>query len=501
MLTVNSYPELFSTLLGWQQYQNLWGIITSTGLVFLPFISMIIRNTASPFMSQEAKSAYTISLRRIEFNLGVMFVVIMLACQPVMTLDPSVVHFKPVCNKAIDATPGNSGTTYDDAFPNIPSVKVPLWWYAIIGISHGITAASTVGLGCDPNLREEEIKLDLTRIESAPKRAEVQQFVKSCWVPAWRKYNEEKPDITQYTKKYGNGDPEWVGSHAFINMPGYYNALNAPEPIVGFPYDPQRDWAQGKNHGKWGTPTCRAWWTNANTGLFDQLKSQVNPTLWTKITSKFKQGNAEDAVIKQLVNRNWTDGYQNDEDMVGKYGGLGTGIEADVGLEIHSVSYFPKMYLVIESLPLVQAYLLMACYLFLAIALPASGFKMSTVLSLSFAIFSIIFWSYLWQLAIYVDSAMISALDPTGGIQFPTKSYSGTPLLDDMVAVVMYIAIPLFWTVFMGWAGISAGGGVSSLLDRTSGVATGAGGAALLGSALKSASKKIEMVEDEDEDD
>lgn len=492
-MAVNSYPELFTTLIGWQQYQNLWDILVHTGLAFVPFIAMIIKNTVEPFLSQEPKSAYTISLRRVEFSLAAMIITIMIACQPMLTLEPDVLHFQPVCDTAVNATPDNSGTTYDEAFPNIQPAKVPLWWYAIVGLSHGVTAAANVGLGCTPNLREEQIQLHLTRIQSAPLRAEVQQFVNACWLPAWRKYNEKKPDISEYTQQYGSSDPEWIGSHAFLGMPGYYDSFNAPEPIPGFPYDAQRDWAQGKDHGQWGTPNCKEWWSQPQVGLYDQLKAQIDPTLWNEIVSKFGQGNPEDAAIKELVSSSLTAGYQDSSGQVDNLGGgMATGLLAGLGLAWHSMSYFPKMYVMIEALPLIQAYLLMACYIFLAIALPASRYRFGTVLSLSFVIFSIIFWSYLWELAGYVDSAMIQALDPVGGFQMVSKSYGGTPVLTDMVAVLMYIIIPVFWTMFMGWAGVQVGNGVTSLIDRAGAISSGGGAAVgLIGKAASVATKVI----------
>lgn len=497
MIAVNSYPELFTTLLGWQQYQNLWGIIVHTGLAYIPFIAMIVKNTVEPFLSQEPKSAYTISLRRVEFSLLVMIVTIMIACQPFSTIQPDVIHYKPVCSPGVNATPGNSGTTYDEAFPNLQPVKLPLWWYAIIGISHGVTASATSGMGCTPKLREEEVQLHMTRIQSAPLRSEVQQFVQACWLPSWRKYNEKKPNISQYTQQYGSDDPEWIGSHAFLNMPGYYDTFSAPNPIKGFPYNQQRDWAQGKNHGQWGTPNCKTWWSKPQVGLYDQLKGQINPTLWNEITSTFSKGDAADAAIKNLVTNSLTAGYRDgtgalSADTGGAFGGVGTGLLAGIGTAWHSLSYFPKMYVMIESLPLIQAYLLMACYIFLAFAIPAAGYRFGTIMSLSFVIFSIIFWSYLWELAGYVDTAMIHALNPIGGFQVASKVYGGTEVITDMVAVLMYIVLPIFWTMFMGWAGIRVGSGVTSMIDRASAVSAGGGaGAGLVSKAASAATKLI----------
>ncbi len=479
MIAVNSYPELFTTLLGWQQYQSLWSIIVKTGLAFVPFIVMIITNTAEPFLSQSAKSAYLISLRRVEYALVTMIIVIMIACQPMMSVTPQVLHFKPACQSSINATPGNSGTTYDEAFSNLPTVKVPLWWYAVMSLSGGLTASANVGLGCVPNLREERVQLHLERIKSAPLRLETEQFIQACWLPAWRKYNQDKPNISQYTEQYGSTDPEWAGSHAFLNLPGYYDSLRAPQPIQGFPYNKQRDWVQGSNHGQWGTPTCTNWWQKPAVGLHDQLKAQIAPTLWQKGIGKATGRNPADSVIQALIGNSLTAGYREDSGVVEGMGApLITGFMAGVGLAWHGISYYPKMYVLIEALPIIQAYLLMACYIFLAIALPASRYKFSTVSSITFVIFSIIFWSYIWALAKYVDTAMLHALDPMGGFRGIAKDYGGTEGLTDMVAILMYIILPIFWTMFMGWAGIQVGNGATGMVDRAAGISSGAGAAA-----------------------
>ena len=492
MIAVNSYPELFTTLLGWQQYQNLWSIVIKTGLAFMPFMFMIVRNTAEPFLSQEAKSAYVISLRRVEFGLVTMILVVMLACQPCMTIDPQVLHFKPVCQPGVDATPGNSGTTYDEAFQNMQPVKVPLWWYGVISLSSGFTASANVGLGCVDNLREEQVQLQMSKIQSAPLRLETKEFVKACWLPSWRKYNEENPDIKSYVTKYGEADPEWPGSHAFLEMPGYYDTFKAQNPIVGFPWEKPRDWVEGDTHGQWGAPTCKDWWQKPSAGLYDSLKNQINPTLWEKIISKTEGTNASDTIIKNLISESETSGYQEDSSMVDQSGGgITTPYIADMGLLWHSLSFYPKMYLLIQALPLVQAYLLMACYVFLAIALPASRYKLSTILSIGFIIFSIIFWSYLWSLAKYVDTAMIHALNPLGGFNLQQgSSKGGTEALTDMVAILMYVALPLFWTMFMGWAGVQVGNGAAGMMDRAAGISGGACGLAG-GMAAKSLSRNI----------
>ena len=58
------------------------------------------------------------------------------------------------------------------------------------------------------------------------------------------------------------------------------------------------------------------------------------------------------------------------------------------------------------------------------------------------------------------------------------KDYGGTQALTDMVAVLMYIILPMFWTMFMGWAGIQVGNGATGMVDRAAGISSGAGAAA-----------------------
>ena len=81
-LGVQSFPELYTTLLGWKQYNSLWSIMTQTGLAFIPFIGLFIRNFIEPAKSQSAKGASETSLKRIEIDLVVMILVIMFAAQP-----------------------------------------------------------------------------------------------------------------------------------------------------------------------------------------------------------------------------------------------------------------------------------------------------------------------------------------------------------------------------------------------------------------------------------
>ena len=89
-LGVQSYPELYTTLLGWQLYDEIWDLLSQTGLAFLPFIGIVLRNITHPYTSQETKDAGSTSLRRMEVDFISTLLFIFFAVSPALTLDPTV---------------------------------------------------------------------------------------------------------------------------------------------------------------------------------------------------------------------------------------------------------------------------------------------------------------------------------------------------------------------------------------------------------------------------
>ena len=53
-MSVDSYLELFTTLFGWAFYGVLWDVLVSTGIVYLPFLGILIDNWREPAEGGEA---------------------------------------------------------------------------------------------------------------------------------------------------------------------------------------------------------------------------------------------------------------------------------------------------------------------------------------------------------------------------------------------------------------------------------------------------------------
>ena len=134
-MTVDSYLELFTTLFGWTFYNILWDVLVGTGIVFLPFLGILIDNWREPAEGGEFGTVTGLSLRRMELDLFIALLVVVLAGQPAAltplnagtlsyTPPPTLINSTPTTATATVAAPqstyGSAGFTGSPATVNIP---------------------------------------------------------------------------------------------------------------------------------------------------------------------------------------------------------------------------------------------------------------------------------------------------------------------------------------------------------------------------------------------
>ncbi len=488
-LSVTGYLALYTTLIGWQQYGNLWNLMVGTGLVFIRFIGIVANSFLEPFESQEPKSAAVIALRRLMIRIVGALLVIEFCCVPAVSLDPKVLHYEPACVTNVQvATPGNTGTTYDNQF-NVPTgVKVPVIWYLVMAVSNGFTHAATEGLTCSPiDYQTLQDQLDLSQIESAALKKETIAFYNECYIPAYSQYmsgnmtEEQAAGITQYQKQYGKNDLGWIGSQAFLNTPGFYDNLSAQEPVTGFLFNPTRDQYEGQvaNHSKWGDPVCRAWWNDPQNGLHAQLEKALPPSFLTEVIH-LGQIDAADSGIRQLIQHSFDPGMSDFGDIPRGYESLNdinnsqwaVSLAGTLGITSHQFTYYPKLYLLINALPVIQALLLLSIYALLALMIPFSSYKLHFIITGSAIIFAITFWSFLWHLVLYIDNQLIAALYPTSNNAIPNLRdilQGGSGLnarLVHFIVGTMYLALPSLFLLLCSWAGLKISNNIANIVGQ-----------------------------------
>ena len=171
-VSVDSYLELFTTLFGWAFYGVLWDVLVSTGIVYLPFLGILIDNWREPAQGGEFGSVTGLSLRRMEIELFIALLVVVLAGQPaaLTPLNASTLSYAPQATVA-DPTPATATTsdpqgTYGvTGFTGSPAtVNLPVWWHAVLSMSSGLNHAVIAGLPAASDRRTYEQQARLATI-------------------------------------------------------------------------------------------------------------------------------------------------------------------------------------------------------------------------------------------------------------------------------------------------------------------------------------------------
>jgi TraG-like protein, N-terminal region len=476
-MNVGSYLELYTTVFGWLLYDNIWDVLSETGLVYLPFIGMLVRNFAEPYRSQEAKDAATTSLRRTEIDTAVMLTVVVLAAQPFIDVSLKNLSYTKACGAGGTVSGGSSGTTYDGEFTPVAlgndTAQVPVWWYGVLALTGGLDDAIILAIPCTAELRAMKYGIENSRVTDPETRYQSEWFYQNCFVPAMVKFEQERPSLPAGLSEE---DIQWIGSEFFVNTPGYYDTFRSGIEVPGFPYDPSRDIEYDPDiyTPVNGSPTCKEWWNDGNKGLRQALKEHVEPTaldnfrtLLPASVGGITQAQAEDLAIRAMLEQEQAalTGLDELEAYTSETaGGIVSRDIAKVGALLESFTFYPKLHMIQVAAPVIQSMVLMMFYALLPFALLFSSYSIGTIVQLSIILFAIKFWTVLWAIAHWLDDHLLTALQPDSWYRFYTGSV--TPEVIDFTTGIMFVALPIFWFGLLGWAGTRVGGEISSAVGQ-----------------------------------
>ena len=373
------------------------------------------------------------------------------------------------CNVSVPAAPERTGYAPLINEMSGQTAYVPLWWYLVHSLSKGITSAATATLPCKPDLRQLRFDVQHTRIHDPILAQELKDFARSCYAPSLVRL-KQRVDSLNYQE---SRDISWVGSSRFLNEPGYYDSDHSRVPRRAWRYDIDRD-AGLPNHGKGGYPTCKQWWSDDGVGLKPRLVALVKPDVWQTFrsvgTSKQQQ---EEVVLRSLVSPRNMAVSQGGR----TYPGYGGNVEgtffnalsrsfATAGHAVSSLAVFPAFDSLRQALPMVQAILQMALIICIPLVTVFSAYSVKTVLTLTFAQFGLIFLTFWWELARWLDGWMLSLLynsDTHDSGNWAGLQNTQDDLIMQFVMGVMFVVLPTFWMGALSWAGVNLGG----FIERT----------------------------------
>jgi hypothetical protein len=501
-MTVESYLELYLALFGWLQYNNLWNVLTGTGLAYLPFLAILISNIIGPITSQETRDAATTSVKRMEVDLLIAFSVVVLAAVPAIDINAGVLRYTKPCDTASGPagtfTPGSTDTSYDTAFSEVisTSVQVPVWWWGVMAVSSGINRQAIADMGCATDLAGFQMQLVKTKVRDPALANEINAFIQYCYRPAHAKFLRETPDVSALVAEFGPDDTEWMGANVFLQTPGYYDnpAFRPREPIAGWPYAPDRDTEYPEDALSQydlvniGRPLCNEWWSEASRGLRVKILNQVPADLLDSLRSVVPANfggltdtQVDDNIIKSVVTTALVSAPTGSA-LVPSLNEEGTlsleRLGAGLGLDWEELSFAPMMYVVRAALPIFQALILSGMYALLALALIASRYSLQGMVLLAVALFTVKFWSFLWYFAWWLEQHLIAALYPDGlsYLKANTAAFLGSTYLIggdfflkgqilDFATTLMYIVLPLIFSFMMGVVGVGAAVAVAGVVS------------------------------------
>ena len=486
-MTASHYLEYFVVFLGWLLNNAIWDIILSTGLFALPLAiklgSVWLRVREE---GDDEGNKGTLALPRMEHLIYVAFVVILFCAIPVQPLDIQSMQFDKARSKQCGvniASPENTGygalvNDFDGQ-----TAAVPMWWYLVHSLSKGVTQASVASIPCGENLRQLRFEVQHTQIQDPVILGEIQEFASQCYSRAYYRLKALNSQLSDKTI----ASVGWIGSSYFLNTAGYYDYYTSTIPRSQWPYSTNRDDGY-QDVGRGGYPTCKEWWETSTKGLKDRVLASYSTA--TRYIMQAKLGDDwEEVALRWLVSpKNSTlsgsgESYLTGHDASGgTFSWVSTAL-ANTGVAVTQVVALPGFDALKTALPIAQSLLMMAMVIVLPVLLLFSAYDPKTVITVSFALFALIFISFWWELAGWLDDRLVRILytsmqEKEGGSIVPFADFFSSTMdgwIMNLVLGVMYLVFPAFWMGTLSWAGVRVGHAFGSALEKSTSVSHGAG--------------------------
>lgn len=484
-MIVFSPLALYTTYLGWQQYDVMFNALWQTGILYIGFLMLGFRFLKSMLTPTESPDG---ALNRFLYELALTFFICAFFVYPCMPLEQKGLAFKPICTKKIvrDATINSTGTTYDEAFADSISsgVKAPIGFSILQNYISSLTYGLIKATGCTDSLQAIQGDLLSTYIPINIKKR-VLQFHNQCFLEARSAYLNSPPEpekVEAILKRFGGEeDLNWIGSKVLQTF--YYDHLKAREPIPGFLFtkhpNPNFEEASKKDSNikthipTHGYPTCNQWWSKIKKDLvklsdkssvFDKHIGALDITnrIYAYKTKHKLAWNsdlsAEDYIAKMLLQDNRDLQIKSTQSLMDNTNGvIGTFITRgliNTGQNIKSWTTTPlKREAIIQILPVIHAFFYFFLVILTPLILALSGYSTRALGSICALFMISIFIQFIWHLVGFVERAV---LDPMGENNIVAAMRN--------MAVLFYIIAPMLLLKLSSHFGGEAGDGLAGLL-------------------------------------
>ena len=510
--------SLYTTYLGWQQYEIIFNALWQTGLLYLGFLAVGYRFLKNVLVPAGAFFAVEHALNHFLYELAITVLICGIFVYPCVPLETKALQFKPFCGLKTNstATIGDTVTTYDEAFADVLThqVKIPIGFAILQNFMSSFTYSLMKVTGCTDSLQSIEGDLVSTYLPHDV-REQALDFHRQCFIEARTQFNNDKhepSELNALLKRYGGEeDLTWMGSKILQQL--YYTKIHARHPIKGFTFNqaPNPNLQKAANRGDLpreqlpdeGYPSCQQWWNKLKTDLVDVankasiFNKHLNYyTMLGRVREyKFKHPKAwqadiaaEDFIAKMLLTESKDMQLNSIKNMMdnnnSRVGSAITNSLVNVGQLAKSWTSTPlKRESIMQTLPVMQAFFMFFLIILTPIVLSLSSYSPKALGSLCGLFVMSIFLQYLWHLVGFVER---SVLDPLGENEAISAMRN--------MAVMFYFIAPILLLKLSSHFGGDAGAGLMDLINDSntqsneltkSGMQTAKAGAKIAGGMVR----------------
>ncbi len=493
-MVVFSPLSLYTTYLGWQQYEIIFDALWQTGLLYLGFLMVgfrFLKNVLAPAGSTHHAADH--ALNTFLYELAITFLICGIFIYPCVPLEEKALNFKPMCGSKSSSTKvstlGDTGTTYDEAFADVitSNVKIPIGFAILQNYMSSLTYGLMKVTGCTDSL--QAIEGDLVSIYlPADVREQALKFHRQCFLEARNLYDAE-PHNTKQIKEIlshfgGEEDLKWSGSKVLQTL--HYGKIYARQPVPGFDFNntPNSNLKNAADRGdiaaehlpKDGYPSCSLWWLKLRNDLVDVatnasvFDNHLNYAAILERVRDYKRHHpkawgsnisSEDYIAKMLLSDSRDLQANSVKNLIGNTNGAVGGVIAhtlvNVGQFAKSWTSTPlKREAIMQTLPVMQAFLYFFMIILTPIILAFSGYSPKALGSICGLFIMAIFIQYLWHLVGFIER---SVLDPLG------KNEAISAMRN--MAVMFYFIAPMLLLRLSSHFGGEAGAALSGLISQS----------------------------------
>jgi len=516
-MVVFSPLSLYTTYLGWQQYEILFNALWQTGLLYLGFLAVAYRFLKNVLVPAGAFFAVEHALNHFLFELTMTMLICGIFVFPCVPLETKALHFKPLCAKSqTTATIGDTGTTYDEVFADIltSQVKIPIGFAIIQNFMSSFTYGLMKVTGCTDSIQAIEGDLVSIYLPHAV-RKQALEFHRQCFINARTMFNNDSHDpgeIKALLKRFGGEDDlRWIGSSILQQL--YYSGIYSRQPVKGFSYSqaPNPNLQKARNRGdiaeeqlpENGYPSCQQWWTKIRgdlVGVANQASIFNKHLNYYAIIERVRQYkfkhpkawqadiSAEDYIAKMLLNDSKDMQINSVKNLMdnsnGRIGGVVANSLVNVGQWAKSWTTTPlKRESIMQTLPVMQAFFMFFLIILTPIILAFSCYNTRALRSLCALFVMVIFVQYLWYLVGFVERSVLDPLSKNEAIAAMKN-----------MAVMFYFIAPILLLKLSSHFGGNAGMSLMDLINDSSvqsnelaksGMQTAKTGAKVIGGFIK----------------